>query len=181
MQVEILKALLTEVYAAFGKTAPSEGSTPFQSIYRRINDGNVIPDECAQDLAFALCEYDSLPINLGKAIRSEYYKWQLQHPGKFVKRQSCPQCGKRLTGYVWLNDGKGRNIIARCQCNTWDDSMPIATPEFLAATGLQMGLVINPFPPSEGDMAQGASDLISMAFEGARQADTHENEFEAVW
>lgn len=137
---------LEEIYSNFGRQRPAFGTPMYKNLQRRLED---LPDEAAQEIAYAFSEYDSLPMNLGKAIRAEYTRWRIAHPEKVARRFMCPDCDPRAgAGYVYVHDADGRNYLARCTCNDdMDSNMAMATSDRLQAQGLLRGYVINPADP----------------------------------
>lgn len=159
MNPQTFELFLGEIYSNFGRNAPAHGTPMWNNLNRRLE---AIPDEAAKEIAYAFSEYDTLPMNLGKAILAEFSRWKSNHPEKIRKRDMCPYCNAGTAGWCYAHDANGKNYLLRCTCNTdTDPTAPeaaMATRQYLEQHGLTFGKAINPADP---DGTKGTYDFLS--------------------
>ena len=117
MQQAIFERMLEEIYSAFGRERPRGGSPSYVSLWRRVVEERNVPDAAARPIAYALSEYDTLPVNLGKAILAEFAQWLDRHPARRRSTPLCAQCSADMPGWFWATDAEGRRMACKCACN----------------------------------------------------------------
>lgn len=116
MEQRFFDSMLDEIYSAFGRQRPAYGSPAYRSIWRRVTDERGVPNAAAKHIAYKLSEFDSLPLNLGKAILAEFDNWLSEHPEKRARMTMCPECSSDIPGFFWAWDA-GRRVVCKCACN----------------------------------------------------------------
>lgn len=117
METQTFDYMLEEIYGAFGRARPPTGSPAYRSIFRRTCEERSLPDACAKFIANAISDYDSLPMNLGKAIIAEFGNWLDLHPELRAREsQGCMECDVKTPGWftVWKPDGT--RLLCECAC-----------------------------------------------------------------
>ncbi len=117
MQQSYFDRMLDEIYGAFGRQRPTFGSPAYKTLWRRMVEEKGVPDEAAKHIAYAISEYDSLPMNLGKAMLREFENWLSDNPGKRAALCCCHECSTDVPGFFWAWDEAGRRMLCKCACN----------------------------------------------------------------
>lgn len=117
MEERFFQSMLDEIYSAFGRQRPQYGSAAYRSLWRRVCEERCVPNEAAKAIAYALCDRDSLPLNLGKAILAEFENWLSEHPERRAQRTACPDCAPEMPGFFWAWESTGRRLLCKCACN----------------------------------------------------------------
>lgn len=109
--------MLSRIYAAFGKNAPSDMSSVYTFLFNRIA---FIDDKFCDPIASAIESYDKAPTNIGVAILNEYNKIA---PAK-THEHTCEMC-YRNSGYVYFvhpTYSAPNGYVAKCPlCNGGSD------------------------------------------------------------
>lgn len=103
--------MMEEIYAAFGRSAPSEKVVALT--YARICD---IPGEACEYIVGRICEMDKLPANVGLEVLRGWDAWRVQHPERIVAPPHCPDCDNEGVWYVWqpLDTGGIHAYVVPC-------------------------------------------------------------------
>lgn len=112
----VLHGILEDIYAAFGKNAPSFASRQFENVQRRTAH---IPDEVALDIRGMLEESADMPKNIGLALQNAWDSWLKAHPERKAHEQRF--CGNCHNGYrIFHSDAQPFGSFIRCSCNGGD-------------------------------------------------------------
>lgn len=117
MDEKFFHSMLDEIYSAFGRQRPVYGSPAYRSLWRRVCEDRAVPNEAAKAIAYALCERDSLPLNLGKAILAEFDNWLSEHPERRALATACRECDPETPGFFRVWDATGYSMLCKCACN----------------------------------------------------------------
>lgn len=117
MEERVFERMLDEIYSAFGRQRPAYGSPAYRSLWRRVCEERAVPNEAAKTIAYALCERDILPLNLGKAILAEFDNWLSEHPERRARATACRNCDPEMPGFFWAWDATGYRLLCKCVCN----------------------------------------------------------------
>lgn len=117
MDERVFERMLDEIYSAFQRQRPSHGTAAYNSLWRRICEERAVPNEAAKAIAYALCDRDSLPLNLGKAILAEFENWLAEHPERRARPTACRECDREMPGFFWAWDAAGYRLLCKCACN----------------------------------------------------------------
>lgn len=140
MTEKTFKELITRVCLTFNRQEPKTAR-----LTELWDDVSNIPDEAVADVIFMIKERDSMPMNLGKAIRDGWQTWKDSHPERLRpnEKADCPdQCSGgflRVTGHIngrYSRDWFG--FVAYCKrCNlvAWKHEQHAATRDELEAKG----------------------------------------------
>lgn len=114
--------MLGQIYGTFGRQRPAYSTGAYATLDARVNDESRLPDTAAEYISRAIREYDSLPVNLGKAIMREFGNWLSENPQAKAKEYACPQCDAGYAkeveaGFFWAEDATGKKQIFKCACN----------------------------------------------------------------
>ena len=123
MEERVFQRMLDEIYSAFGRQRPTHGTAAYNSLWRRVCEERGVPNEAAKAIAYALCDRDSLPLNLGKAILAEFENWLSEHPERRARATACRDCDPEMPGFFWVWDATGYRMPCKCACNqdrTWE-------------------------------------------------------------
>lgn len=111
--------MLSRIYAAFGKSAPSETSPVYTFLFKRVS---FIDDQFCDRIAAAIECYDKSPTNIGVAILNEYNKIA---PTTTREKHQCNAC-YRNSGYIFFINpdySAPNGYVARCPfCNNGNQS-----------------------------------------------------------
>lgn len=127
--------LICNVYATFGKSAPSRHAGVVDVITERIAP---VPDRVATEILKKLQDLDSMPSNLGKAIMDVWETWKLENPRAMYK-EACPMCGGYggFEAYERPADGKIHHFFAFCpHCAQRREGFRYLTPKQWEALGV---------------------------------------------
>lgn len=106
--------MLSRIYAAFGKNAPSETSSVYTFLFKRVV---FIEDQFCNQIASAIECYDKVPTNIGVAILNEYSKLA---PSAETRKHTCEHC-YRNSGYMYFvhpTYSAPNGYVAKCPfCN----------------------------------------------------------------
>lgn len=116
MNAQIFDRMLEEIYSAFGREKPKFGSGVYRNLWRRVVEERGVPDEAAKAIAYAASNWDSLPVNIGKAILNEFSTWLDANPNMRAAARCCPDCSKDIPGFFWVWVGGSRKVC-KCACN----------------------------------------------------------------
>lgn len=117
MDTQYFQRMIEEIYSAFGRKTPERDSAAYRSLWRRVCEERSVPNEAAKAIAYALCEYDTLPSNLGKAIIREFEQWLSANPQAKAHVHCCPDCSTDTPGFFWLWTADGQRKLCKCACN----------------------------------------------------------------
>lgn len=117
MEERFFHSMLDEICSAFGRQRPAHGTAAYRSLWRRVCEEQAVPNEAAKAIAYALCDRDSMPLNLGKAILAEFANWRAAHPERRARPSACHECDPELPGFFWVRDATGRRLLCKCACN----------------------------------------------------------------
>ena len=117
MEERVFQRMLDEIYSAFGRQRPAHGTAAYNSLWRRVCEERAVPNEAAKAIAYALCDRDSLPLNLGKAILAEFENWLAEHPERRVHARACIDCDPEMPGFFWAFTAEGKRLLCKCACN----------------------------------------------------------------
>lgn len=148
MEERVFQRMLDEIYSAFGRQRPAHGTAAYNSLWRRVCEERAVPNEAAKAIAYALCDRDSLPLNLGKAILAEFENWLSEHPQRRAKTTACRECDPEIPGWFWAWDATGYRWLCKCACN--QDRRFESIPAYTHRQALRVELVLHdPTPPPE--------------------------------
>ena len=117
MEERVFQRMLDEIYSAFQRQRPAHGTAPYNSLWRRVCEERAVPNEAAKAIAYALCDRDSLPLNLGKAILAEFENWLSEHPERRARATACRDCDPATPGFFIAWDARGKSWFFKCACN----------------------------------------------------------------
>ena len=117
MDDRVFERMLDEIYSAFQRQRPAHGTAAYNSLWRRVCEERGVPNEAAKAIAYALCDRDSLPLNLGKAILAEFDNWLSDHPERRARVTACRECDPEIPGFFWVWDATGYRMVCKCACN----------------------------------------------------------------
>lgn len=117
MEERFFDSMLDEIYSAFQRQRPTRGTPAYRSLWRRVCEERGVPNEAAKAIAYALCDRDSLPLNLGKAILAEFENWLSEHPERRARTTACRDCDPEMPGFFWAWDATGYRMLCKCACN----------------------------------------------------------------
>ena len=117
MNKEVFAEWIRDMYATFGKAAPSQAI--MAAVFRRIDSMPTGFLEYAQD---RLQDRDTLPQNLGRELRNVLWPEYLQAHPEIRGRETvygCNNCAESpLPGLLWFDDAEGHTYCGPCVCNT---------------------------------------------------------------
>lgn len=108
---------LGDIYSIFGKAKP--GSAIMRAVYERVEE---LPDGFFQFAKGKISDYDDLPRNMGKLLKTNLWPEYLAlHPEMKSRADLCPECDGKGVIEVRLVDPKGRpghgpDKCFRCVC-----------------------------------------------------------------
>ena len=117
MEERFFDSMLDEIYSAFQRQRPTRGTPAYRSLWRRVCEERAVPNEAAKAIAYALCDRDSLPLNLGKAILAEFENWLTEHPERRARPTACRECDAATPGFFIAWDARGKSALFKCACN----------------------------------------------------------------
>lgn len=118
MTEDTVYSAISEIYAIFGKNAPSRSSTVTEVIARRVED---IPDRVRDYIVDRVAMQKALPANLSQAFRDAWESYCLAHPTAKAEKAYCRMCYGN-GGWVYFKVIEGRT------CQFWS-FCPHCTPE----------------------------------------------------
>lgn len=89
MTESTVHSAISEIYAIFGKNAPSRSSTVVEVIARRVED---IPDRVRDYIVDRVAQNKALPANLSQAFRDAWDSYCQAHPTAAGRGNKCQYC-----------------------------------------------------------------------------------------
>ena len=174
MTEENVHCALSEIYAIFGKTAPSRSSMVVEVIANRVTD---IPDRVREYIVDRVSQNKTMPSNMVQAFRDAWDSYCLAHPSAKASGSKCQYCyGNGGWNYFKVIGGKTGQFWSFCPHCTPQNETTRKTPRQLQEEGALVvpstypgGLAkfridygIDPVPPQNSHARQTIEKLRAM-------------------
>lgn len=174
MTEENVHCALSEIYAIFGKTAPSRSSMVVEVIANRVTD---IPDRVREYIVDRVSQNKTMPSNMVQAFRDAWDSYCQAHPSAKAAGSKCQYCyGNGGWNYFKVIGGKTGQFWSFCPHCTPQNEATRKTPRQLQEEGALVvpstypgGLAkfridygIDPMPPQDSHARQTIEKLRAM-------------------
>lgn len=174
MTEENVHCALSEIYAIFGKNAPSRSSMVVEVIANRVTD---IPDRVREYIVDRVSQNKTMPSNMVQAFRDAWDSYCQAHPSAKAAGSKCQYCyGNGGWNYFKVIGGKTGQFWSFCPHCTPQNEATRKTPRQLQEEGALVvpstypgGLAkfridygIDPMPPQNSHARQTIEKLQAM-------------------
>lgn len=133
MTEENVHCALSEIYAIFGKNAPSRSSMVVEVIANRVMD---IPDRVREYIVDRVSQNKTMPSNMVQAFRDAWDSYCLAHPSAKASGSKCQYCyGNGGWNYFKVIGGKTGQFWSFCPHCTPQNEATRKTPRQLQEEG----------------------------------------------
>ena len=174
MTEENVHCALSEIYAIFGKTAPSRSSMVVEVLANRVTD---IPDRGREYIVDRVSQNKTMPSNMVQAFRDAWDSYCQAHPSAKAAGSKCQYCyGNGGWNYFKVGGGKTGQFWSFCpHCTPQNEAtrktqrqlheegalvVPSTYPGGLAKFRIDYG--IDPMPPQNSHARQTIEKLRAM-------------------
>lgn len=130
-----LGVILHSLFSTFNKKEPAIGAPIYEAL-RKVIQAEYIDAAATDSIAEAMTNLDSMPSNIGKAIKNAWYDWRSKNVKYNDEQQGCWRCMHITKGYIyyWI---KNYEYIGRCVCNKnrRDENLPVIDDDYLQRVG----------------------------------------------